>query len=99
MDEQRPINPEEKLEASTTVKVINKTSETVTIENWTCGFVFLIDSITLEAGKEGHLKAEYVWYDYRAKNTSNQVLTEKKGVYYNKVLTLVHSYEFTVAKK
>lgn len=87
-EENRPINPDEKLTASTSMTVRNDSDIPCSVENWTCGFVFLIDTVNLEVGTEGSVKAEYVWYDFRAKNMKNEVIAELKGAYYNKTIIL-----------
>lgn len=85
MEEYKTTYPsDEKLNASTSIKVENRSDIPVTIENWTCGFVFLIDSVNLNPHSKSSVKAEYVWYDFQAKDTNNQVLATISGVYYNR---------------
>ena len=86
---------EEKLTSSTSIPVENRTDIAVTIENWTCGFGFLVDSVNLPARTNDKVKAEYVWYDFRAKDSANTVLAEAKGVYYNRKVILTQSTEGT----
>lgn len=85
----------EKLTASTSIKVENTTDTAVTIENWTCGFGFLIDTVNLRPHSEGRVWAEYVWYDFRAKDMHNQVIASLKGVYYNRKVVLSQSADGT----
>ncbi|MDD2953676.1 MAG: hypothetical protein PHC95_11010 [Parabacteroides sp.] len=84
MEEYKSTYPsDEKLKASTTMTVKNHTDIPVSFENWTCGFVFLIDSVNCQPNSDGAVKAEYVWYDFKAKDMNNNVLATIKGVYYN----------------
>lgn len=75
---------DEKLQSSTSIKVTNNSNITVSVEEWTCGFVFLVDTVNLKPGANGSVNAEYVWYDFRAKNMENVVVATISGVYFNK---------------
>lgn len=88
MEENLNINPDEKLTASTSIKIKNNTSATVSVENWTVGFVFLIDTVNIQGHAEGRVKAEYVWYDFRAKDMNNNIIATIKGVYFNRTVIL-----------
>ena len=89
MEDYKTIYPsDEKLTASTSMTVENTTDIEVSVENWTCGFCFLIDTVNLKPHAVGSVKAEYVWYDFRAKDMNNDVIASIKGVYYNRKVIL-----------
>lgn len=91
----------EKLQASTSITVKNNTDITVSFENWTCGFGFLIDTVNCLPQSTGKVKAEYVWYDFKAIDMNNKVLDTVKGVYYSQdvILTKNNDGSFTLSKK
>lgn len=82
---------DEKLTASTSITVENRTDIPVTFENWTCGFVFRVDSVNCAPHSTGSVQAEYVWYDFQAKDSSNTVLAKIRGVYFNRKVILTQS--------
>jgi len=85
MEEYKSTYPsDEKLKSSTSIKVTNNSNIPASIEEWTCGFVFLVDTVNLKPTESGSVKAEYVWYDFRAKDMSNKVIASISGVYFNK---------------
>lgn len=86
---------DEKLTASTSIKVKNNTNICVSIENWTCGFCFLVDTVNCQPHSEGKVKAEYVWYDFRAKDMGNNIIATIKGVYYKKNVILSQNADGT----
>lgn len=82
---------DEKLKASTSITVENRTDTPVTIENWTCGFGFLVDSVNCPPHSTKSVKAEYVWYDFQAKDQKDNVLAKIRGVYFNRKVILTQS--------
>ncbi|WP_455593542.1 hypothetical protein [Bacteroides sp.] len=86
---------DEMLKSSTTMTVENRTDIQVTFENWTCGFGFLIDSVNCLPHKTSEVKAEYVWYDFQAKDSDNKVLAKIRGVYYSHKVTFTKSIDGT----
>ena len=86
---------DEMLKSSTKMTVENKSDITVTIENWTCGFGFLVDSVNCPSGTTKSVKAEYVWYDFQAKDSNNKVLAKIRGVYYSHKVTFTKSTDGT----
>lgn len=85
MEDYKPTYPsDEMLNSSTSITVENKTDTPVTIENWTCGFVFRVDSVNCAPHSTNNVKAEYVWYDFQAKDQNNNVVAKIRGVYYNR---------------
>lgn len=94
-DYQSTYPSDEKLNASTSMKVKNYTDIPVSFENWTCGFGFLIDSVNCRPQCEASVKAEYVWYDFLAKDMNNNVLARTKGVYFNHNVILLKNPDGT----
>lgn len=101
-EDNKVINPDEKLTASTSMTAYNYSDISIKVESWTCGFGFLIDTVSLDPDKSGSVKAEYVWYDFRAKDIHDNVIAEYKGIYYNKDVIVIGkngAYRFAVSKK
>jgi len=85
MEEYKSTYPsDEKLKSSTSIPVTNNSNIFASVEEWTCGFVFLVDTVNLNPGDTKKTNAEYVWYDFQAKNASNEVIAKISGVYFNK---------------
>lgn len=92
MEEYKSTYPsDEMLNSSTHITIENRSDSMVTIENWTCGFGFRVDSVNLAPHSSGSVKAEYVWYDFLAKNQSNKELATITGVYYNRKVIFTQS--------
>lgn len=75
------------------MQVENKSDIPVTIENWTCGFGFRIDSVNCPVGATKSVQAEYVWYDFLAKDQNNTVLAKIRGVYYSHKVVFTKSID------
>lgn len=92
MEEYKSTYPsDEKLTASTHMDIENRSDSMVTIENWTCGFGFRVDSVNLAPHSSGRVNAEYVWYDFLAKDQHNKELATITGVYFNRKVIFTQS--------